>query len=208
MAGGKSLRLGREKALEPINNQRLIDRVISVICSICSEIIIVTNQEQYRKLVKENLRATVQVDLIPGKSSLGGIYTGLAYTSTTYNLVVACDMPFLNHALLSYMISIAQGYDVIVPRIDSYLEPLHAIYKISCMSIIEKLIQEDKLSVFRLFEYMNTRYVDKDEVNLFDPDHLSFFNVNTKNDLIQAKKISKRFKGSQIIEQVSIDDKC
>jgi molybdopterin-guanine dinucleotide biosynthesis protein A len=208
LAGGKSLRLGREKALEPINNQRLIDRVISVICSICSEIIIVTNQEQYRRLAKENLRATVQVDLIPGKSSLGGIYTGLAYTSTTYNLVVACDMPFLNHALLSYMISLASGYDVVVPKIDKFLEPLHAVYKIDCMTVIEKLIRENKLSVFRLFEYMNTRYVDKDEVNLFDPDHLSFFNVNTKKDLLEAEKISKRFVDAQIINQVSVDDKC
>jgi molybdopterin-guanine dinucleotide biosynthesis protein A len=208
LAGGKSLRLGREKALEPVNDQRLIDRVISVICSICSEIIIVTNQEQYRRLVKENLRATVQLDLIPGKSSLGGIYTGLAYTSTTYNLVVACDMPFLNRALLSYMISLAPGYDVVVPKIDKFLEPLHAVYKIDCMTVIEKLIREDKLSVFRLFDYMNTRYVDKDEVNLFDPDHMSFFNVNTKNDLIEAEKISKRFEEDQNTNQVSVNDKC
>jgi molybdopterin-guanine dinucleotide biosynthesis protein A len=117
-------------------------------------------------------------------------------------------MPFLNHALLSYLISLAPGYDVIVPKIDSFLEPLHAVYKINCMSVIENFLQDDKLSVFRLFEYMNTRYVNKEEVNLFDPDHLSFFNVNTKNDLIQAEKISKRFKDSQIIKQVSVDDKC
>ena len=200
--------MGREKALELVNNQRLIDRVISVICSICSEIIVVTNQEQYKRLVKANLRVKMEVDLIPGKSSLGGIYTGLAYTNTMYNLIVACDMPFLSRALLSYLIQIAPGYDAVVPRIGKFLEPLHAVYTKNCMPAVEKLIEENTLSVNKIFKCVKTRYVDKDEVELFDQDHLSFFNINTKNDFIEAEKISKRYEESQIIKQVTFDDKC
>ena len=200
--------MGREKALELVNNQRLIDRVISVICSICSEIIVVTNQEQYKRLVKANLRVKMEVDLIPGKSSLGGIYTGLAYTNTMYNLIVACDMPFLSRALLSYLIQIAPGYDAVVPRIGKFLEPLHAVYTKNCMPAVEKLIEENTLSVNKIFKRVKTRYVDKDEVELFDQDHLSFFNINTKNDFIEAEKMSKRYEESQIIKQVTFDDKC
>ena len=208
LAGGKSLRLGREKALEPVNNKRLIDRVISVICSICSEIIVVTNQEQYKRLVKANLRVKIEVDLVPGKSSLGGIYTGLAYTNTMYNLIVGCDMPFLNHALLSYLVQNAPGYDAVVPRVGKFLEPLHAVYTKNCMTAAEKFIAENTLSVNRIFKYVKTRYVDKDEVDLFDPDHLSFFNINTENELVEAERISKRCNGSKLIQQVSVDDKC
>jgi molybdopterin-guanine dinucleotide biosynthesis protein A len=208
LAGGKSLRLGREKALEPVDNQRLIDRVISVICSICSEIIVVTNQEQYKRLVKANLRVKMEVDLVPGKSSLGGIYTGLAYTNTVYNLVVGCDMPFLNHALLSYLVQNAPGYDAVVPKIGKFLEPLHAVYTKNCMSAAEKFIEENSLSVNRIFKYVKTRYVDKDEIDLFDPDHLSFFNVNTENDFLEAERISKQYNESKIMKQVTADDKC
>lgn len=190
--------MGREKALESVNNQRLIDRVISVIYSICSEIIVITNQEQYKKLVNANLRVKMEVDLLPGKSSLGGIYTGLAYTNTVYNLIVACDMPFLNHALLSYLIQIAPGYDAVVPRIGKFLEPLHAVYTKNCMTAAEKLIEENTLSVNRIFKYVKTRYVDKDQVELFDHDHLSFFNINTENDFIEAEKISKQYEESKI----------
>jgi molybdenum cofactor guanylyltransferase len=150
----------------------------------------------------------MEVDLVPGKSSLGGIYTGLAYTNTVYNLVVGCDMPFLNHALISYLVQNAPGYDAIVPRIGKFLEPLHAVYTKNCIATVEKLIEENSLSVNRIFKYVKTRYVDKDEVDLFDPDHLSFFNVNTENDFLDAERISRQFNESKIMKQVTADDKC
>lgn len=131
------------------------------------------------------------VDLFPGKLALGGLYTGLKSAGTFHNLAVACDMPFLNRDLLYYLISLAPGFDAVVPRINDMVEPLHAVYSKSCLSTVERLLDEDRLSVLEIFNLVNTRYVEEDEIAKFDPDRRSFFNINTPNDLREAERLAK-----------------
>lgn len=88
----------------------------------------VTSQEQFDVVSASLSEVKVMVDLYPGKGALGGIYTGLASSDSLYNLVVGCDMPFLNRDLLRYLIGIAPGFDAVIPRIDDMYEPLHAVY--------------------------------------------------------------------------------
>jgi len=141
----------------------------------------------------------VIVDLYPGKGVLGGIYTGLINANTFYSLVVACDMPFLNRALLYYLVALAPDFDVVVPKIDGLVEPLHAIYSKNCLVSIEQLLHQGKLGVHQLFGLVKTRYVGEDEIAKFDPEHLSFFNVNTRDDLMEAVALIKRREESQTV---------
>ena len=149
----------------------------------------VTSQEQFRLVAAARLKGKVIVDIYPGKGALGGIYTGLASADSFYSLVVGCDMPFLNRDLLCYLIDLAPNFDVVVPRIDDMLEPLHAVYSRDCLAPIKELIDKDRLGVSQLFNLVKTRYVGKDEIAKFDPRCSSFFNINTLDDLRKAKDL-------------------
>jgi molybdopterin-guanine dinucleotide biosynthesis protein A len=189
LAGGKSLRLGREKALERVGGKRLVEKAVDSLCPISQEVLVVTSQEQFNNIASVNLDARVVVDIYPHKASLGGIYTGLSSANTLYGLVVACDMPFLNIALLHYLADLAPGFDVVIPRLNDKLEPLHAVYSKNCLVTIKQLLDKDVLQIFQFLDLVKTRYVSGDEVGKYDPEHLSFFNINTRSDLLRAEKI-------------------
>ena len=187
LAGGKSTRLGREKALETIVGESLIERVIRRVAPLSTEVIVVMRPEQPRFPLPAQPMVKTVTDLYPGKGSLGGIYSGLYNSSSFHNLVVACDMPFLNMALLRYLIELCSNFDVVIPTVGGNLEPLHSVYSKNCLAPIEALLKQDKLRIVDFFPSVRVRYVDEVEVDRFDPQHLSFFNINTEEDLAKAR---------------------
>jgi len=191
LAGGKSLRLGYDKALETVGNKSLLQRVVSCVNPLGSDIIIVTAREKTALQSIDCPKLRVVTDIYPGKGPLGGIYTGLTTSDLFYNLVVASDMPFLNQALLRYMIQLSNNFDIVVPRVGNLIEPLHAVYTKSCLAPIEQVIKQGKLSVSKLFSLVRVRYVEAEEIERFDPKHLSFFNINTEADLGKARELAQ-----------------
>jgi len=190
LAGGKGLRLGRNKALETVGNKDLLQRVVCQLRSFSGDIIVVTDKEQSLPQLINCSKLKVVTDTYPGKGPLGGICTGLVASDSFHNLVVACDMPFLNRALLHYMIQISPDFDLVVPRLDNMTEPLHAVYSKGCLAFIEQLLKQGTLSVRELFNLVRVRYVEAEEINRFDPKHLSFFNINTEADLKTSRELA------------------
>ena len=185
LAGGKSIRLGRSKALEVTDGKSLIERVIGRLKQLSSHILIVTSQEQVDLPVSDEVK--ILVDILPGKGPLGGIYTGLLASQSLHNIVVACDMPFLNTELLRYMIGLSSDFDVVVPRLSrGKVQPLHAIYSRTCIDIIRAQLERDQLEVESFFDEVRVRYVEQVECQKLDPQLLSFFNVNYQSDLDRA----------------------
>ena len=191
LAGGKSLRLGYDKVLETVGNRSLLQQVIGRVSSVSSDVIIVTANGLTIPRPIDYPKLRIVTDSYPGKGPLGGIFTGLAVSTSFYNLVVASDMPFLNQALLRYMKQLSANFDLVVPRLGNLAEPLHAVYAKSCLAPIEQMIKQDKLRVNQLFRLVKTRYVEAEEIERFDPEHLSFFNVNTRADLAMARKLAR-----------------
>jgi molybdenum cofactor guanylyltransferase len=189
LAGGKSVRYGHDKILEKINNTNLLDRVISQLEPLCEDIIIVTANERAFTHLADRKNIRIVNDIIPGMGSLGGVYTGLVESKTHQNLVVAADMPFLNQDLLRYMIDIADGYDFTLPHINNWYEPLHAIYSKNCIASAKAIFDQGKKIIVELFNYVKVRYVEAEEIDRYDPQHLSFFNINTRQDMERALKI-------------------
>ena len=185
LAGGKSRRLGRYKALETLGGQSLIERVIDRLSPLGTEIIVVTARED--QAFPPDLKVKRVSDVYPGKGALVGIYSGLKAASNFYSLVVACDMPFLNVALLRYLMGLSSGFDAVIPKLEGKLEPLHAVYSKDCLGPIEDMLGEDRLKVTDLPGRLKARYVENEEVETFDPEHLSFFNINSESDLERAK---------------------
>ncbi len=191
LAGGRGLRLGRDKVLATIGGRSLLQQTISHVGRICKEVIVVTAGKRDLPCAADHLRLRQVADVFPGKGPLGGIYTGLVASGFSHNLVVASDMPFLNEALLRYMINLSDGFDAVVPRVDELVEPLHAVYSKECIAPIEAMIKQDQLGVNGLLGLVRVRYVDAEEIDQFDPQHLSFFNVNTKADMDRARQLAR-----------------
>ncbi|HEY97615.1 MAG TPA: molybdenum cofactor guanylyltransferase [Dehalococcoidia bacterium] len=189
LAGGKSLRLGHDKITEKVGNKTLLEKVISRIDSLCKDIVIVTAEERSFAESGDNPKIKTVSDIFPGRGSLGGIYTGLVKSESFYNLVIAADMPFLNRDLVAYMTEVAEGFDFVIPRIGSYFEPLHSIYSKNCVPPIETMIKNNRRIIIELFDFVKVRYVEAEEIDRFDPEHMSFFNINTMEDLELARKI-------------------
>jgi molybdenum cofactor guanylyltransferase len=194
LAGGKSIRLGRNKIAEIFGQKSLLERVIARLTPLNSEILVVTALESTIPELTQYPKVKIVKDIFPGKGSLGGAYTGLTYSRTQYNLVVAGDMPFLNPKLLEHLIDLAvqSGADVVVPRINNFQEPLHAVYSTRCLPAIQRLVSQNQLSLLALFPLVKVKYVAEDEINRLDAAHLSFFNVNTEADLKLAREIAAK----------------
>ncbi len=185
LAGGKSLRLGRSKALEITGGKSLIERVIEQLRQLSSQILIATSREQVDLPVSDEVE--ILVDILPGKGPLGGIYAGLLASQSSHSIVVACDMPFLNTKLLRYLVGLSRGFDAVVPRLSKgKAEPLHAIYSRTCINIIRAQLERDQLQVESFFDKVRVRYVEQAECQRLDPQLLSFFNVNYQSDLDRA----------------------
>ena len=185
------MRLGHDKVLENFGNKSLLEQVISRIDSLGKEIIIVTAEERSFPQLASHPKLKIVPDILPGKGSLGGIYTGLVKSNSFYNLVIASDMPFLNRPLLSYMIEVSEGFDFVLPRINKFFEPLHAVYSKNCVAPAESILKQGRKVIIELFDFVKVRYVEAEEIERFDPQHLSFFNINTQEDLDLAKKIAR-----------------
>ncbi len=183
---------GRDKALVNIGGESLIQRVVRRLAPVSTEIIIAASSAQAGYPVESNLGVKIVGDLYPGKGSLGGIYSGLAASSSFHSLVVACDMPFLNLDLIRYMKDLAALFDVVIPRIGGQTEALHAIYSRNCLGPMRELLDQDRLRIIGFFDKVRVRYVERGEAEGFDPEHLSFFNINTPQDLGRARALVER----------------
>ncbi|MCJ7769473.1 MAG: molybdenum cofactor guanylyltransferase [Dehalococcoidales bacterium] len=192
LAGGKGLRLGHNKALVELDGENLLQRVISRLGFLSSDIILVVAGRQQPLKIAGYPKLKIVTDIYPGKGPLVGIYSGLLSSDSAYNLVVACDMPFLNKHLIGYMLDVSVGFDITIPRLGNMVEPLHAIYSKNCLKAIEKLLVEDNLKIDSLLKMVKVRYVEVGEIDSFDPEHLSFFNVNTKADLDIARELAEK----------------
>ncbi len=202
--------MGRDKAFIEFKGKPLIARVLEHVQAVCSETIIVANNRE----AFAHYGVPVIGDAYPGKGSLGGIFTGLQAAREPYALAVGCDMPFLDERLLSYLISLAPGFDVVVPHApdpssavvapdarapgvrkptakQKALHPLHAVYSKSCLEPMNARLQEGDLRAIGFLDTLKVRIVEAQEIDQFDPRHLSFFNVNTPDDLAIALDLAR-----------------
>lgn len=190
LAGGLSSRMGTNKAFVKVGGQPIIERIIERVKGLGDEIVIIANNTDPYK----HLGLPIRSDLIPGKASLGGLYTALASTQADYTLVLSCDHPFLNPDLLRYLIDLRDGYDVVAPlSADGYLQALHAVYSKACLEPIHKRLEANQLKIISFFPDVRVRKVTISEIEQFDPQHLSLINVNRPEDLAQAQRLAARW---------------
>ena len=188
-AGGQSSRMGTNKAFVVIDGRPMIERIIERVTGLNqAETFLVTNTpEDYAYL---GLRMVADVLLDSG--SLGGIYTALHHSPTPYTLVLACDMPFINPAILQKMLDLADGKnEVIVPRVDGYPQGLHAIYQQNCQPHIQAKLEAQRLKVIGFYNEVQVCYLDEDAYQPLDPHGVAFMNINTPEELAEANRLAQ-----------------
>ena len=187
LSGGNNRRMLHNKAFLQMGQKSIIEREIEVLSTFFSRIIVVTNTPENH----EHLRVSLVSDVVPGKGPLGGIYSGLMASKDKYNFVVSCDLPFLNAGLISYMIELTEGHDIVVPRLNGLVEPLHAIYSKHCLIPIKRQLDRNELKIQSFFGEVKVRYIRESEIKKYDPKGIAFFNVNTEEDLGKARLIAE-----------------
>ena len=184
LAGGKSSRRGQNKALMALDGQRLVDRVVTVMRSVFDDLLMVTNTPE----VYAELGVPMVPDVWPEKGSLGGIYSAIYHVATPYCLVVACDMPFLQTAILRYLLTQIHDYDVVVPDVLGELQTLHAIYSKACLQPIERRLATHQLRIVGFFPDVRVRMITASELAPYDPALLAFQNLNTPEEFQAAEQ--------------------
>lgn len=187
LAGGKSSRLGTDKARIKLDGRSIIlQSIAEKLLSVTDEVIVVTDGRKY-----DNLEVKVKwvKDVYPSIGSIVGVYSGLRAIRLNYALVVACDMPLLNLDLIKHMINLPRDYDILIPKIGKYIEPLHAIYSRKCLQPIERALKAGNLKLIDFFDEVIVRYLTEEVIDRYDSDHLSFFNINSPAQLREVKTI-------------------
>lgn len=191
LAGGDSKRMKYDKSLMKLGSKTMIEQVVGILQELCNDIIVVTNTPQvYRDLLCDVRFVKDQIKTSE-KNSFVGLYSGILAAKNEYTFVVACDMPFLNPILIEEMIKLIDGQDILLPTIGNYYQPLHAIYKKSCLGIAKNFLLADKYKISNLIDSdeMCVEKIDEDFISKYDPKMHSFLNINTYEEFLQAEKL-------------------
>jgi molybdopterin-guanine dinucleotide biosynthesis protein A len=186
LAGGKSSRMGTDKAFVQVLGRPLIEDILAQLAGLGSETFIVTNTPE----AYAYLGLPLFGDVLPDQGALGGLYSAVAAASAPHVMVTACDMPFLVRPLADYLISLAPETDVVLPRLAGEAEPFRAIYSRACAGPMRAALDSGRRRVVSFLPDVRVRYVDEPEIDRFDPRHLSFVNINTPADLETARRLA------------------
>jgi molybdenum cofactor guanylyltransferase len=185
LAGGKSRRFGRNKALENFRGQSLIARAIESLQGICRPVMVIAND----LLPYCQVRAMLIQDFLPHQGPLGGIYSALLFSPHEWVLTKATDMPFLVPALVDLLLARRQGADVVVPVLRERYEPLLALYSWRCLPHIGEALEKEENKIVRVFEKIKVAEVSEEEWRKVDPEGVSFLNINTPKNLEELQWI-------------------
>jgi len=207
LAGGHSRRMGVDKALLQARGQPLLARVVGRLAGLSDDVIVSTDQAGRYTAALDGLGVREVIDALQNAGPLSGLCAGLTAARYAQAVAVACDMPFVNAALLRWMAEQLPGYDAVVPQTGDLahvgdpaharalrtksagLHPLHAIYRKSCLETIHAALDEGERSMGSLLSRLNARRVGIDDLRAVDPRLLSLRNVNTPEDWAECLRL-------------------
>jgi len=184
LAGGRGKRLGGDKAaVELAPGETLLQRALTLVAPLSDDVIVVRRPDQ--RLATQGAR--IVTDQPPFEGPLAGILAGLEAARHEWSLVVACDMPFLSAPVVRYLMALRPGHDIVVPRLEVGMEPLHALYHRRAAAAIRGALERGEHRLISFYRALRVRAVTSDELAPFDREGRTFFNINTPEDLQQAR---------------------
>lgn len=187
LAGGKSTRMGTNKALLKIKETPNVERILTALRPHFPHPILVTNDPDLYHF----LGIKTCTDYFPGKGPLAGIHAGLSASPYEVNVSAACDMPFVSAELAKALVEKSQGYDAVIPVIGGKQQPLFAVYKKSLISVIEEKLQNDQLRMKDLLSEVNVHYVTEQCLKVEGRLERIFFNMNHPHEYEEALRLAE-----------------
>jgi molybdopterin-guanine dinucleotide biosynthesis protein A len=189
LAGGLNRRFaGKEKAFLRFGETCILDRIYAVFQGLFKEILLITNTP----LNYTMWDAVIASDILPVRSSLTGIHTGLFYSTNDYTFVCAGDTPFLRKETIQILMNeIDPKWDVILPETADGVEPLCAVYSKRMLATVEHQIKNNRFKILQSFRKRHVKKIPEAVFREKDPELRSFFNINTPEDLSRALDIEK-----------------
>lgn len=192
LAGGRSSRMGTDKALLAMAGQTLLDQAIALAKLVTVHVQVVAPAARFLETFVTGIGGTIE-DIYPGQGPLAGIHAALRQTSTALNLILAVDLPFVESRFLRYLISEAarSGAMVSAPRTAQGWQPLCAVYHRDFAGIAEAALQAGKNKIDSLFEQCETRAVEQEELERMGFSESMFENLNTPEEFaVAAQKLA------------------
>jgi molybdenum cofactor guanylyltransferase len=186
LTGGRSSRMGRPKALLPFGNEPLVTHIVRTLERKFKQIIVVASPDQVLPALPA---AKVVCDEIAYQGPVGGIYYGLKAVTGTAGFVTSCDAVFLSLPLISFLTSKILNHDVVAPYWQNRFQPLQAVYRRSVLPLVQEQLERGELRPIFLYDRVRTYKVSEEEICRFDPEGLSFFNMNEPQDYAQALQL-------------------
>jgi molybdopterin-guanine dinucleotide biosynthesis protein A len=184
LAGGKSTRMGQDKASVTLNGRTLLEHALAALREVCQDVSILGRHELY------DVMGPVIEDIFPGCGPLGGIHAALTNSKTEFNLIIAVDTPFIAPAFLSYLAERAIALRAVVtsPEIDDYTQPLCTVYSREFLPIAEQSLKQGDYKIVPLFPKDQTLVIKESELRQFAFAADMFENLNTPEDLARARR--------------------
>ena len=193
LCGGQSKRMGRPKAWLPFGGELMLPRVVRLLGATVKPIVVVAAPEQDVPALPADIR--IVRDEEQGRGPLQGLAAGLESLNGQAEAAYlsSCDVPFLQPAFVRRMIELLGDHSICVPYVGDYHHPLAAVYRIGIGAAVKRLLAENRLRPFFLFEAVPTRIIKASELTDIDPGLKSLRNLNTPADYEDALRQITRF---------------
>jgi len=183
LCGGKSIRMGQNKALMRLDNIPLVEIAINKLKKICDRILISTNSPELDYLPYQKV-----TDKIEGIGPIAGVYSSLHQSETEHNLIITCDTPFVSSEIMEYLFLQSAGYDIVLPEFKGKLQSLTGYFNRSLLDFIEQEINSEHYKPILMFQQSKLNVIKIDETDKDFGEHL-FFNINSMDDFQEASRI-------------------
>lgn len=186
LCGGDSTRMGASKAMLPFGPETMVGRVLRVVSSVVSPVVLAAAQKQQLPSLPHGV--IVARDHSHGHGPLEGLRAAWRRmpAGTDIAFVTGCDVPLLNPQFIARMVDLLAGYEIAVPEIDGFIHPLAGVYRRETLGRLEALLARRELRMIRFLELARTRRVQPDEIADIDPHFLSLRSLNTRDAYIEA----------------------
>ncbi len=182
LCGGQSKRMGRPKAWLPFAGETMLGRVVRALSQVVNPIVVVAAPDQEVPPLPDHV--VLVRDEEKGRGPLQGLAAGLTYLQDKAKAAYlsSCDVPFLKPEFVQRLGELIEDNAICVPRVGGFHHPLAAVYRVDVLPVVRKLLEEDRLRPFFLFEAVPTRVVEADQLQDVDSTFQTLRNLNTPED--------------------------
>ena len=185
LAGGKSSRMGRDKAFLPFKGKPFLRHILETLAPVSSEIIIVANKDKslYEPLWQDlNVKVKFLTDKAPYEGPLNGIATASKAVSNEKVFIATCDTPIIKPEVINFLLTKLTGYEGVIPVVNQKFQPLNTVYTKQAINKAQSIFERGEKSLMAWIKKLNVLSIEEKDILLYDPKLITYRSLNTPED--------------------------